>query len=310
MATSTQEGPQPASFAHWARLALTGAVVGIAQILPGVSGSWAAIVLGVYDDIILGIGHFASDIKGNLRLFGVLAVGLLPAVILSARLLSAALERYNFETTLLVIGLILGSVPSIVENAQRHERSIRRSSWASGVGAFFVMLPLVTMAIRAESATSGSVADATPLYIAYLVLVGFVSAATMLIPGVGGSLMLVVFGVYETVIAAIGDVQTAILAPLALGGLCGLIVGARFMEYLFTHYHQQMYVVVVGLVGAVAVAYGFVISQDVPADPSLVIGAITLFAGSGIAYLFGRLGSAEQAKDKLDPYASGAQDGI
>lgn len=303
MTTHSKQRPPSPSLAHWAKLAFTGAVVGVAQVLPGVSGSWVAMVLGVYDDIILGIAHFTTNIKGNLRLFGLLAVGLLPAVVLSAKLLSEALTRYNFETTLLVIGLILGSVPSIIEDARRHERSIKRSSWISGIGAFVVMLPLVTIAIRAEAAASGSVADATPLYLAYLVLVGFVSVATMLIPGVGGSLMLVVFGVYETVMAAIGGLQVAILAPMALGGLFGLFLGARFMEYLFTNFRQQMYVVVVGLVAAVAAGYGFVISQDIPSTTSLLTGVVTFFVGVGIAYLFGRLGSDDRADDKLDTQA-------
>ena len=184
MASSTQENPQSTSTVHWAKLAFTGAVVGIAQVLPGVSGSWVAIVLGVYDDIIVGIAHFTGNTRENLRLFILLALGLLPSVVLSARLLSEALERYNFETTLLVIGLILGSVPSIIVDARRHERSIKRSSWASGAAAFVIMLPLVIFAIPAEAATRGSTAELAPLYLVYLVLAGFVSVATMLIPGV------------------------------------------------------------------------------------------------------------------------------
>lgn len=291
---------QQGSSAHWLKLAFTGAVVGVAQVLPGVSGSWVAMVLGVYDDIILGIAHFTRDIRANLKLFGVLALGLLPAVVISAKLLSEALERYNFETTLLVIGLILGSVPSIVEDARRNERTIKRSSWLSGIGAFVLMLPLVTFAIQAEGVSGGSVADATPLYLAYLVLVGFVSVATMLIPGVGGSLMLVVFGVYETIMAAIGNLQLAVLAPVALGGIFGLFMGARFMEYLFTHFRQQMYVVVVGLVAAVAVGYGIYIIPGVTVNASLVTGLAALAVGVGIAYLFGRLGSEDRADDKLD----------
>lgn len=304
MTSSTQqESPRPTSTVHWAILAFTGAVVGIAQVLPGVSGSWVAMVLGVYDDIILGIAHFMEDIKGNLRLFMMLALGLLPSVILSARLLSEALERYNFQTTLLVIGLILGSVPSIIGDARRHERTIKRSSWASGVTAFIVMLPLVILAIQAEGSTGGSAAETAPLYLLYLVFVGFVSVATMLIPGVGGSLMLVVLGVYEPVMKAIGTVQIAILAPLVLGGVFGLFVGARFMERLFRDFHQQMYIVVVGLVSAVAVGYGVVIGQGITLDTSLALGVAALAAGVGTAYLFGRLGAKDRANDKLDVQA-------
>lgn len=303
MTTSDQKSRQPTPTVHWAKLAFTGAVVGIAQVLPGVSGSWVAMVLGVYDDIILGIAHFTGNIRGNLRLFGMLALGLLPAVVLSAKLLSEALERYNFETTLLVIGLIVGSVPSIVTDARRHDPTIKRSSWVAGVAAFVVMLPLVTFAIQAEGAATGPSAESTPLYLAYLVFVGFISVATMLIPGVGGSLMLVVFGVYEPVMKAIGTVQIAVLAPLAFGGVFGLFLGARFMERLFRDYHQQMYIVVVGLVSAVAVGYGVVISRDAIAPTSIAAGAVALAVGVGIAYLFGRLGTEDRADDKLDTQA-------
>ncbi len=304
MTSSTQqESPRPTSTVHWAKLAFTGAVVGIAQVLPGVSGSWVAMVLGVYDDIIFGIAHFRGDIKGNLRLFMILALGLLPSVILSARLLSEALARYNFQTTLLVIGLILGSVPSIIGDARRRERTIKRSSWASGVTAFIVIVPLVIFAIQAEGSTGGSAAEPAPLYLLYMVFVGFLSVATMLIPGVGGSLMLVVLGVYEPVIKAIGTVQIAILAPLALGGIFGLFVGARFMERLFRDFHQQMYVMVVGLVSAVAVGHGVVIAQGITLDASIALGVAALAAGVGIADLFGRLGAKDRADDKFDAQA-------
>lgn len=281
------------------KLVFTGFVVGVAQVLPGVSGSWVAVVLGVYDDLIMGISHFTENIKGNLRLFGWIGLGLLPSVVISAKLLSEALERYNFETTLLVIGLIVGSVPSIVADARTGRAKLGTSSYLAGGLAFVGMLPLITYAIAQEAATGGSVAQATPLYLAYLALVGFVSVATMLIPGVGGSLMLVVFGVYETIIAAIGNLDFAVLAPVAVGGIFGLFGGARMMEYLFKRFRQQMYVVVVGLVAAVAVGYGGVILPQVEMGMSLVTGALALVAGLGIAYMFGKLGSADSDDDKF-----------
>ena len=284
---------------HNFKLAFTGFVVGVAQVLPGVSGSWVAVVLGVYDDLIMGISHFTSNVKDNLKLFGWIGLGLLPSVVISAKLLSEALERYNFETTLLVIGLIVGSVPSIIADARANAPRVEKSSLAAGAIAFVAMLPLITYAIAQEAATGGSVAEATPLYLAYLALVGFVSVATMLIPGVGGSLMLVVFGVYETIIAAIGNLDFAVLAPVALGGIFGLIGGARMMEYLFKRFRQQMYVVVVGLVAAVGVGYGSVILPQVEMDMSLVTGALALVAGLGIAYMFGKLGAAESDEDKF-----------
>lgn len=284
---------------HNLKLAFTGAVVGIAQVLPGVSGSWVAVVLGVYDDLIMGISHFTSNIKGNLKLFGWIGLGLLPSVVISAKLLSEALERYNFETTLLVIGLIVGSVPSIIADARAGSTKVEKSSLAAGALGFLAMLPLITYAIAQEAATGGSVAEATPLFLAYLALVGFVSVATMLIPGVGGSLMLVVFGVYETIMAAIGNLDFAVLAPVAVGGVFGLFGGARMMEYLFKRFRQQMYVVVVGLVAAVAVGYGSVILPQVEMGMSVVTGALALVVGLGIAYAFGKLGGAESDDDKF-----------
>ena len=98
-------------------LAIKGFVIGLAKVIPGVSGSLLAVSLGLYEKAIESICYFFKDIKKNTIFLGTIGVGIIMAIIMGSKLISILLIHYYLPTMFIFIGLIAGTVPSIIENA-------------------------------------------------------------------------------------------------------------------------------------------------------------------------------------------------
>ena len=92
-------------------LVIKGMIIGLANVIPGVSGGTLMITLGLYEKIINTISHFFKNFKENLKFLIPLGIGLVLAVLLFSKIIGASLDKYPFPTTLLFIGLILGGLP-------------------------------------------------------------------------------------------------------------------------------------------------------------------------------------------------------
>lgn len=236
---------------------LRGMVIGIANIIPGVSGGTMMVSMGIYDKIIHAVTHLFSEFKKSMKLLLPILLGIVAALLVLAKLFDFLLIYYPIATNLGFIGLILGSLPAIF--LQVRHKGLSKSSIVCFVIAFVVIVGSAAM-----GETSGaSVTLSTSLGgLAMLFVVGVISAATMVIPGVSGSMILMLMGYYEPIINLISDGIDSIVhldwallghcialgVPFAVGVVLGIFGIAKLIEWVFEHYRTQTYWAIIGLI--------------------------------------------------------------
>ena len=238
-------------------------VIGIANIVPGVSGGTMMVSMGIYDKLIHCITHLFSEFKKSVKFLFPIAVGMLIAIVGSSFALKELFERIPIQTNLLFVGLILGGLPAIGKNVMG--KKIRIGHIIAAL-AFFALV--AGMAVMGE--TEGTSADLSFSVGNMLILfgVGVITSATMVIPGVSGSMVLMLMGFYKPVLLTITNFITAlvhldmngilagcgVLIPFGIGVVAGIFGIAKVVEIVFEKFPLYAYWAIIGLIVASPVA--------------------------------------------------------
>ena len=238
-------------------------VIGIANIIPGVSGGTMAVAMGIYDKLIHALTHIKSEFKKSMKLLVPVIIGAGIALVALSFVITTALEKYPIPTNLLFIGLIVGGLPAVCRKVKGNPLKPQHVIAAL---AFFALV--VGMALFGGG--KGADVDLSFGFVNVLILFGcgIIAAATMVIPGVSGSMILMLLGYYEPVVAAIKDFMTAlahldmdgvvsglgILVPFGLGALFGIVLIAKLIEWIFRKYPLVAFWAIIGLIVASPVA--------------------------------------------------------
>lgn len=275
---------------------LKGMVIGIANIIPGVSGGTMMVAMGIYDKLIHCITHLFSELKKSILFLLPIAIGMGIAVVGSAFGLEYLFANFPLQTNLLFIGLIIGGLPAIWKNVKGNK--IKAGHIIAGL-IFFAIV--VAMAVMGE--TEGAAADMSfnLINVIKLLGVGVVAAATMVIPGVSGSMMLLLLGYYNPILTAITDFISnlvafdmkgimqgvGVLAPFGIGVVVGIFAIAKLIEIIFAKFPLYAYWAIIGLIVASPIA---IIAMNVfPAITfvGVLTGAVALVIGFVIAMKLG-----------------------
>ena len=269
-------------------LVIKGFFVGIANIIPGVSGGTLAITLGIYEELIEAISHFFKKIKSNIKFLIPIGIGAFTAIVIGSRIIEISLEKYTLPTLLFFTGLILGGMPMLFGKIKKNIR---------GSHALIFLAPFVVV-IGIMFLKSGNVfvlVDFDAWGYFKLFLVGMIAAATMIIPGISGSFMLMVMGYYEPIINAINEFTSFnnlwnnfwILMPFGIGVLLGIIVIAKIIEFLFQKFEVPTYFGIIGFVLASLIGI-FTSAGNLVFTPTfIIVGIILMVLGFVIAYKLG-----------------------
>ena len=267
---------------------LQGMVVGIANIIPGVSGGTMMVAMGLYDKLIHAITHLKSEFKESLKLLVPIFLGAGIAIVALSRLFEFLLENYPIPTNFAFCGLIAGSLPFIFKKVKGHSVSVGRAV------CFIIFFAIVIlMAVMGE--TSGNAADVSfgLINVVKLLLVGIIAAATMVIPGVSGSMMLMLLGYYDTILKTINNfmdalvafdmqdilVQCGILIPFGIGVILGIFLIAKIIEFIFSKAEIHAYYAIIGLILASPVAILLKTDWSGFSVLTLAVGLVTFAAG-------------------------------
>lgn len=267
---------------------LQGMVVGIANIIPGVSGGTMMVAMGLYDKLIHAITHLKSEFKESLKLLVPIFLGAGIAIVALSRLFEFLLENYPIPTNFAFCGLIAGSLPFIFKKVKGHSVSVGRAV------CFIIFFAIVIlMAVMGE--TSGNAADVSfgLINVVKLLLVGIIAAATMVIPGVSGSMMLMLLGYYDTILKTINNfmdalvafdmqdilVQCGILIPFGIGVILGIFLIAKIIEFIFSKAEIHAYYAIIGLILASPIAILLKTDWSGFSILTFIIGLITFAAG-------------------------------
>lgn len=271
-------------------------VIGLANIIPGISGGTMAVSMGIYDRLIYCVNHLFKDLKKNILFLLPILAGMGIAVCASAFGIDYFFETFPVQTNLMFIGLILGSLPMIYGKVKAS--TIRLGHLLSGL-IFFVIV--VGMAMLNGQTGKTAVLTADALSLLKLFGVGIIASATMVIPGVSGSMMLLLMGYYNPILDMIQAFIRALLAldmggmfrcaviliPFGIGVCLGIIVIARVIEWVLVKYPLYAYWGIMGLVLSSPVAILMVAEIPSVGILSILTGLIACIGGF---YVASRLG--------------------
>jgi len=258
-----------------------GIVIGLANIIPGVSGGTMAVVFNVFDRLINLISLNFKVIRSDWRFILSLGLGVLTGIFLFARLLSFLLLNFPIPVGWFFIGIIIGSIPLIARRATFNPCS--PSSLVCTLIGFAVMV--VSFIYRSHEGGSAIITAVSLPTLVWLFAMGAIAAVAMIIPGISGSLILVVLGAYPTVITAVGDRNLPFLAAIALGVLLGLFTGSKLIRVLLNTAHRATYSVILGLVAGSLLTVWPGLAWPLPV---LLAAVPALAAGVALSILFSR----------------------
>lgn len=290
-------------------LILKGFLIGIAFIIPGVSGGTLAIYLGVYQKLLDSISNVFTDFKNSVKFLIPLFLGIAISVISLAKLFSILLNWNSFIVLFFFLGLILGGIKYIYQKA-----NVKKMSLSQGI-AFIISFALLLFIIIIDKTKVGVGIDYFDFsFWTYLLIfsLGMISAITMIVPGISGSAVLLVLGFYTAIVSnVVGNVldfsslayNLRVIIPFALGALAGIMIFSKLISISLSKFPKETYFAILGFIIASLIGVFLEIkdpstassfSDQVPIYENLLIfigDNIFSVAGGIIALVVGMFGS-------------------
>jgi putative membrane protein len=226
-----------------------GALIGVAEVIPGVSGGTIALIIGLYETLIGSAASFVKAVLALLRgrtehareLFAAVhwrvivpvGVGMAGAVVVGAAVLEPLIEQYPVQARAVFFGLV---VMGISVPARMVERWSPRAFAIAGLAA--------AVAFVLTGLPPGTIDDPSLLVVA---AAGAIAVCALVLPGVSGSFLLLSVGLYEPTIAAVNDRDLAYLGAFALGAALGLGSFVLVLQWLLTYRTNVTLIVLSGL---------------------------------------------------------------
>lgn len=275
---------------------LRGVLIGLANIIPGVSGGTMMVSMGIYDTIIGCINTLFKDFRRCVRILWPYLVGMVLGILGLAKLITYCLATFPLQTNLTFIGLIFGGLPVLLRRTKNEKKGV------AGVVAFVAAFALVVvLQILGEGSGQDAQIQFSIVQVLILFFMGVLASATMVIPGVSGSMMLMLLGYYNPIVGSVSRLVDAllhfnmgeilaccgVLVPFGIGVVIGIFAIAKLIEVLLKRFPGPTYCAILGLVAASPVAILMAMDFAGVTPVSWLIGAVLFAAGFAAAYRLG-----------------------
>lgn len=280
-------------------LMLKGFFMGIANVIPGVSGGTIALIVGIYEDFIGAINHFFSNFKKNLKFLLPIVIGMGLAILTLSKVIDHCYNEFPIAVTLFFMGLVIGGVPLIIKNIKNTKEKNKKINLPIAIFTFSLVILFAIAPVLFNLEYEVSFVNMGILEYILLFIVGVVASATMVIPGISGSLVLMLLGYYYPIIKTIKNLTDfsnifsngIVLFVFGMGILIGIVLISKLLEYLFKNYKKTTYYGVIGFILAsiLAIPISTVINiSSININViEIIIGIICLAIGAVISYFLG-----------------------
>ena len=230
------------------KLFFKGVFMGIADAMPGVSGGTIALLVGIYEELIKSISQLNISLFFELKKNGfnsvwkklngnfllVLSLGIGISLISFVKISANLLENFPLFIWSFFLGLIFATIYVIYKLI---------NNW-SVISLFF----LVTSILFSLFLSSFSIYETTEISLFFVLFSGIIASSAMILPGISGSLILVILGVYAYLIKSIDNLEFIVIFTFILGAIIGLLGFSRILKYLFKNHRNVTYTIMLGLV--------------------------------------------------------------
>ena len=260
---------------------IIGIIIGISNIVPGVSAGTMFVILGIFKKLIDQVGLCLDEVKtmvknitkfkeknGGIRAVGIMfknifmsqktflipiAIGMIFAIYFVAKLFSILNPEQILYRNYIFLGLILGGIPALFKELKKgtditNIKKRKISIYIFMIIGFAMMFALYLLKVngiglRKVGYEELSITMALPLF-----LVGAVAAASMVIPGISGSMVVLILGYYELMTVSISKLNMIFIIPFAIGILVGIMAILKLIKYLLDKHYTRTYSCIVGFV--------------------------------------------------------------
>lgn len=251
------------------QLLLIGIAIGMANVIPGVSGSTMAVVFNIYDRFVNAITLNVKKLWENRRFVIPVVGGMALGVLIFSKLITVLYEHFPVQTNYFFTGLIIGSIPMLFAFMTKTEDGKKLSAKKTvsvvicAAAGFAIILGFGLLGNKVDAAKEMS--RELPLWTVPLALqifaAGFAGAVAMIIPGISGSLLMLIMGVYPIIMKSIPSLfipeltvkALCLLLPNGIGVLAGLLCGAWLIKTLLKAAPNQTYALIFGLIAGSAI---------------------------------------------------------
>ncbi len=258
---------------------IRGFFMAMADSVPGVSGGTIAFILGFYDEFIGSLNALASKSSKEekieaIRFLAKVGVGWVIGLVLSVFFLASIFEEQIYRISSLFVGFIIFSIPIII----REERETIKGNYLNAVWAVTGLLIVVAITVFNPVSSGGgldiSLENLSVGVMIYVFVSGMIATSAMVLPGISGSTLLLIFGLYTTIISAVKDVLTfnleyvPILFVFGMGIIVGILTTIRFIKHFLKHARPAMIYFILGLmIGSIYAVFMGPTTLEIPQAP-------------------------------------------
>lgn len=217
-----------------------GIFIGAGAIVPGVSSGVLCVIFGIYEKLLDAVLNFFKDIKQNIKFLFPIALGVGIGVLLFSNMLNYLLYEFPIQTKSIFIGLIIGTIPSLIREVNEKEAFKPQN----------VMYLLIALAIGIITVVLENrmhiITNVDNMSIMYLVMCGAIMSVGIVVPGVSSTIILMLLGVYSVYLQSVANLYLPVLIPLGIGLILGSIIVMKLTKKLLETYYSQTFYSIIG----------------------------------------------------------------
>ena len=263
-----------------------GFIIGIAKVIPGVSGAMIAVSFGLYDRLINAITSFFDNKKENFKFLLLVGSGILLSIVCFSNIVRYFINSYYFSTMMLFIGLIVGGTYSYSRDIEYSFKNI----------VIIILTILLVLGISMFGGSGSYMINGTVRDYLMFFIGGVVEIFSSMVPGISGTALFMLLGIYDSILLLFSNIfnisfvidNIMIYISYGVGMMISFVIFSILISYLIKKYRNLFDTIVMGLcissillliVMSFSSSFGFI---------DLVIGVMLFFVGVVLSYLFER----------------------
>lgn len=281
---------------------IKGMFIGVANVIPGVSGGTMAVSMGIYDKLVTSINNITKKFKKSFIALLPIILGMGVGIAVFSFIIPYCLEVFAFQTCMCFAGLILGGIPELVGETKKAFKKEQKGINAVHIIVFIVFMALaVWMAVANPSSVGATDIKVTFPMIIMIFAFGVICSAAMVVPGISGSLLLMMLGYYSAIMGTISSFIVAlknfngsaighglaIIVPFGIGCILGILLISKLITWLLEKFESITYFGILGLVLASPFAIFYKMNSSSFSPVVIIVGIVLFLVGAVFTYWFG-----------------------
>lgn len=224
---------------------IKGIIVGIAKIIPGLSGAVLMISFNLYDKAIKALTNFFDNPKKNFIFLLNLSLGIIIGIVIFSNILNYFITNYYVYTMSLFIGLIIGGMPIIIKSCHKTKKSL-----LIALVTFLIITIISIVGINNNYIIKNNFIDIIMFFTA-----GLLEAVGTILPGISSTALLMLIGMYNIFLSYLGNIlnintileNLRFMLPFTLGFIIGIIILSLLVNFLFKYHKKITFTIILGI---------------------------------------------------------------